>query len=190
MKIFIKLPIRLSNHLKSAFILETMEQPRSNSRYLDHHHFESDCSLSLRYRLMNETSTVQQKNIFPNQVEKDGTIIYPFMDEDGHQYFDVCSCTVCVEENYESDEDIRIRRRKKKDPLYRRYLEGDTSVGLLGDGKYNLIVQYSDKKEEPRHQIVLINLDYFPPRKDFIKDDIVHTPKILSNAVNSFAPTS
>ncbi|CAN6932183.1 unnamed protein product, partial [Brassica oleracea] len=27
-----------------------------------------NCSLSLRYRLMNETSTVQQKNIFPNQV--------------------------------------------------------------------------------------------------------------------------
>ena len=35
------------------------------------------------------------------------------MDEDGHQYIDVCSCTVCVEANYESDEDICIRRRKK-----------------------------------------------------------------------------
>ncbi|CAF2043779.1 unnamed protein product [Brassica rapa subsp. narinosa] len=74
---------------------------------------------------------------------------------------------------------------EKKDPLYRRSLKGDISVGPLGDGKYYFIVQYSDKKEEPRHQIILINPDYFTPRKDFIKGDIVHTPNILSNAVNS-----
>ncbi|KAF3518737.1 hypothetical protein DY000_02060034 [Brassica cretica] len=102
-----------------------MEQPRSNSRYLDHHHFESNCSLSLRYRLMNETSTVQQKNKFPNQKKTTNLMkIFAYVGQ------------------------------KKKDPLYRRYLEGDTSVGLPGDGKYDLIVQYSDKKEEPRHQIL------------------------------------
>ena len=44
------------------------------------------------------------------------------MDEDGHQYFDFFSCTACEEANYESDEDIRIRRRKKKDLFYRKYL--------------------------------------------------------------------
>ena len=43
-------------------------------------------------------------------------------------------------------------------------------------------------EEEPRHQIMMINPDDFPPREDFIKDDIAHTPKILSKAVSSSSP--
>lgn len=78
---------------------------------------------------------VKQQISKQGSFKRDGTIIYPFMDEDGHCYLDVCSCTACEEENYESDEDIRTRRRKKKDPLYKRYLGGDTSVCPLGEGK-------------------------------------------------------
>ncbi|KAF2598295.1 hypothetical protein F2Q68_00012054 [Brassica cretica] len=101
----------------------------------------------------------KEQNPKPSSFEKVGTVIYPFKDKDGHCYFDVCSCDACDEASYESDEDIRIRRRKKKDPLHKRYLEGDTSVGPLGEGKYDFIVQYSDKKEEPRQQIMMINPD-------------------------------
>ncbi|CAF1962644.1 hypothetical protein YC2023_082641 [Brassica napus] len=119
---------------------------------------------------------------------RNGTVIYPFKDKDEHCYFDVCSCAACNEASYESDEDIRIRRRKEKDPLYKRYLEGDTSVGPLGEGKYNFIVQYSDKKEEPRQQIMMINPDEFPPQEDFLKNNISHCPKILSQAVDSSGP--
>ncbi|KAF3558180.1 hypothetical protein F2Q69_00012477 [Brassica cretica] len=35
---------------------------------------------------------------------------------------------------------------------------------------------------------MMINPDDFPPREDFIKDDIAHTLKILSKAVNSSSP--
>ncbi|CAN6836842.1 unnamed protein product [Brassica oleracea] len=110
-------------------------------------------------------------------------------DHHRHCYFDVCSCAACDEASYESDEDIRICRRKKKDPLYKRYLEGDTSVGPLGEGKYDFIVQYSDKKEEPRQQIMMINPDEFPPQEDFLKNNIAHWPKILSQAVDSSGPS-
>ncbi|KAF2552760.1 hypothetical protein F2Q68_00034704 [Brassica cretica] len=130
----------------------------------------------------------KEQNPKPSSFEKDGTVIYPFKDKDGHCYFDVCSCAACNEASYESDEDIRIRRRKEKDPLYKRYLEGDTSVGPLGERKYNFIVQYSDKKEEPRQQIMMINPDEFPPQEDFLKNNISHCPKILSQAVDSFGP--
>ena len=131
----------------------------------------------------------KEQNPKPNSFERDGTIIYPFKDKDGHCYFDVCSCAACDEASYEFDEDIRIRRRKKKDPLYKRYLEGDTFVGPLDEGKYDFIVQYSDKKEEPRQQIMMINRDEFPPQEDFLKNNIAHCPKILSRAVDSSGPS-
>ncbi|CAF1810361.1 unnamed protein product [Brassica napus] len=131
----------------------------------------------------------KEKNPKPSSFEKDGTVIYPFKDKDGHCYFDVCSCTACDEASYESDEDIRIRRRKKKDPLYQRYLEGVTSVGPPGEGKYDFIVQYSDKKEEPRQLIMMINPDEFPPQEEFLRNNIAHCPKILSQAVDSSGPS-
>ncbi|CAG7888373.1 unnamed protein product [Brassica rapa] len=122
---------------------------------------------------------------------RNGAVIYPFKDKDGHCYFDVCSCAAFDEASYiyESDEDIRKRRRKKKDPLYRRYLEGDTSVGPLGEGKYDFIVQYSDKKEEPRQHIMMINPNDFPPQEEFLKNNVAHCPKILSQAVDSSGPS-
>ncbi|ESQ56343.1 hypothetical protein EUTSA_v10027218mg, partial [Eutrema salsugineum] len=109
-------------------------------------------------------------------------------DEDGHQYFDICSCSVCEEAMYESDDEIRTRRRKKKDPLYKRYLEGDPTVGPLGEGngRYDFIVQYSEKKDE--NQIMMINTEDFPPSSDFTKDNIAHSPKILTRAINSSGP--
>ncbi|KAG2289870.1 hypothetical protein Bca52824_049474 [Brassica carinata] len=131
----------------------------------------------------------KEQNPKPSYFEKDGTVIYPFKDKDGHCYFDVCSCTACDEASYESDEDIRIRRRKKKDPLYQRYLEGVTSVGPPGEGKYDFIVQYSDKKEEPRQLIMMINPDEFPPQEEFLRNNIAHCPKILSQAVDSSGPS-
>nr|VDD36092.1 unnamed protein product [Brassica oleracea] len=68
-------------------------------------------------------------------------------------------------------------------------ISGDTSVGPLGEGKYNFIVQYSDKKEEPRQQIMMINPDEFPPQEDFLKNNISHCPKIISQAVDSSGPS-
>ncbi|CAN6818962.1 unnamed protein product [Brassica oleracea] len=131
----------------------------------------------------------KEQNPKPSSFEKDGTVIYPFKDEDGHCYFDVCSCAACDEASYESDEDICTRRRKKKDPLYKRYLEGDTSVGPLGEGKYDFIVQYSDKREEPKQQIMMINPDEFPPQEDFLKNNIAHCPKILFQTIDSSGPS-
>ncbi|CAN6921604.1 unnamed protein product [Brassica oleracea] len=109
--------------------------------------------------------------------------------KDGHCYFEICSCAACDEASYESDEDIRIHRRIKKDPLYKRYLDGDTSVGPLGEGKYDFIVQYSDKKEEPKQQIMMINPDEFPPQEEFLRNNIAHCPKILSQSVDSSGPS-
>ncbi|KAG2313997.1 hypothetical protein Bca52824_017119 [Brassica carinata] len=102
----------------------------------------------------------------PCQFGKNGEIIYPFIDENGHCRFDVCNCTACSDAfwSYESDDEKRSRRRKKKDPLYKRYLEGDTSVGPLGDDKYNFIVEYSDKKNEPLHEVLMISPNTFPRR--------------------------
>ncbi|CAF1931206.1 BnaC05g30030D [Brassica napus] len=134
-------------------------------------------------------SPAKEQNPKPSSFERDGPIIYPFKDKDGHCYFDVCSCITCEEANYESDEDIRIRRRKKKDPLYKRYLEGDTSIGPLGEGRYDFIVQYSDKKDEPKQEIMMINTDVFPPQEDFLKNNIAHRPKILSQAIDSSGPS-
>nr|VDD05404.1 unnamed protein product [Brassica oleracea] len=131
----------------------------------DHHLFEGSCSLNSRYRSMNKASTAQQKKKILNQALLKKT------------------------ELYESDEDIRIRRRKKKDPLYQRYLEGVTSVGPPGEGKYDFIVQYSDKKEEPRQLIMMINPDEFPPQEEFLRNNIAHCPKILSQAVDSSGPS-
>ncbi|CDY17519.1 BnaC03g65440D [Brassica napus] len=131
----------------------------------------------------------KEQNPKPSSFEKHGTVIYPFKDEDGHCYFDVCSCAACDEASYESDEDICTRRRKKKDPLYKRYLEGDTSVGPLGEGKYDFIVQYSDKREEPKQQIMMINPDEFPPQEDFLKNNIAHCPKILFQTIDSSGPS-
>lgn len=45
----------------------------------------------------------------PISFRQDVTVVDPFMDENGHQYFDVCSCTAYLEAYYESDEDIRRR---------------------------------------------------------------------------------
>ncbi|KAG2329242.1 hypothetical protein Bca52824_000422 [Brassica carinata] len=90
--------------------------------------------------------------------------------------------------SYESDDEKRSRRRKKKDHLYKRYLEGDPSVGPLGDDKYDFIVEYSDKRNEPSHEVLMINPSNFPPQEEFIKDDIAHIPKILSAAVGSSGP--
>lgn len=133
----------------------------------------------------------KEQNPKPSSFEKDGTVIYPFKDKDGHCYFDVCSCATCDEASYsyESDEDIRIRRRKKKDPLYKKYLEGDTSVGPLGEGKYDFIVQYSEEKDEPRQQIMMINPKDFPPQEEFLKNNVAHCPKILSQTVDSSGPS-
>ncbi|CAN6996434.1 unnamed protein product, partial [Brassica rapa subsp. trilocularis] len=133
----------------------------------------------------------KEQNPKPSSFEKDGTVIYPFKDKDGHCYFDVCSCATCDEASYsyESDEDIRIRRRKKKDPLYKRYLEGDTSVGPLGEGKYDFIVHYSEEKDEPRQQIMMINPKDFPPQEKFLKNNVAHCPKILSQTVDSSGPS-
>nr|VDC67734.1 unnamed protein product [Brassica rapa] len=133
----------------------------------------------------------KEQNPKPSSFEKDGTVIYPFKDEDGHCYFDVCSCATCDEASYsyESDEDIRIRRRKKKDPLYKRYLEGDTSVGPLGEGKYDFIVQYSEEKDEPRQQIMMINPKDFPPQEEFLKNNVAYCPKILSQTMDSSGPS-
>ncbi|KAG2312487.1 hypothetical protein Bca52824_024044 [Brassica carinata] len=127
----------------------------------------------------------------PCQFGKNREIIYPFIDEDGHCRFDVCNCTACSDAfwSYESDDEKRSRRRKKKDPLYKRYLEGDPSVGPLGEDKYDFIVEYSDKRNEPLHEVLMISPNNFPPQEDFIKDDVAHIPKILSAAVGSSGPT-
>ncbi|KAG7547611.1 Viral movement protein [Arabidopsis suecica] len=130
---------------------------------------------------------IKKKDLQPIAFGQDGTVVYPFKDENGHCYFDVCSCTACLEDSYESDEEKRRRRRKKKDPLYRRYLEGDPTVGPLGDDKYDFIVEYSTKEDESNQQIMMIKMD-FPPPKDFVKDNIVHTPKIVPNNINSSGP--
>ncbi|CAH8278548.1 unnamed protein product [Arabidopsis lyrata] len=71
---------------------------------------------------------VKKKDLQPIAFGQNGTVVYPFKDENGHCYFDVCSCTACLEDSYESDDEKRRRRRKKKDPLYKRYLEGDPTV--------------------------------------------------------------
>ncbi|KAG2311199.1 hypothetical protein Bca52824_022756 [Brassica carinata] len=127
----------------------------------------------------------------PCQFGKNGEIIYPFIDEDGHCRFDVCNCTACSDAfwSYESDDENRSRRQKKKDPLYKRYLEGNPSVGPLGDGKYDFIVEYSEKRNEPSHEVLMISPNNFPPQEDFIKDNVAHIPKILSAAVGSSGPT-
>ncbi|KAG7543374.1 Zinc finger CCHC-type superfamily [Arabidopsis thaliana x Arabidopsis arenosa] len=130
---------------------------------------------------------IKKKDLQPIAFGQDGTVVYPFKDENGHCYFDVYSCTACLEDSYESDEEKRRRRRKKKDPLYKRYLEGDTTVGPLGDDKYDFIVEYSTKECESNQQIMMIKMD-FPPPKDFVKDNIVHTPKIVPNNINSSGP--
>ncbi|CAA7035320.1 unnamed protein product [Microthlaspi erraticum] len=117
----------------------------------------------------------------------DGRVLYPFKDENGHQYLDLCSCSACEEDywNYESDDEIRRRRRAKKDPLYKRYLDGDPTVGPFGDGKYDFIVQYSEKKEP---EIMMMQAKTFPPNEDFTKEDVNHSPKILTRAINSTGP--
>ncbi|ESQ46587.1 hypothetical protein EUTSA_v100007052mg, partial [Eutrema salsugineum] len=133
-------------------------------------------------------SPAKEQNPKPISFGQNGSVLYPFKDEDGHQYFDICSCSACEETNYESDDEIRTRRRKKKDPLYKRYLEGDPTVGPLGEGngRYDFIVQYSEKKDE--NQIMMINTEDFPPSSDFTKDNIAHSPKILTRAINSSGP--
>ncbi|CAH2046633.1 unnamed protein product, partial [Thlaspi arvense] len=131
--------------------------------------FEKPRSSSFRKQLPFKAGALQ-----PLSFGQDGSVVYPFKDENGHQYFDVCSCTACTEE-------IRRRRRKKKDPLYKRYLEGDPTVGPLGDDKYDFIIQYSEKREEP--QILMMQANNFPLPEDFSKDGITHSPKILMRAV-------
>ncbi|CAH8272264.1 unnamed protein product [Arabidopsis lyrata] len=130
---------------------------------------------------------VKKKDLQPIAFGQNGTVVYPFKDENGHCYFDVCSCTACLEDSYESDDEKRRRRRKKKDPLYKRYLEGDPTVGPLGDDNYDFIVEYSTKKDDSNQQLMMIRMD-FPPPKDFVKDNIVHTPKIVPNNINSSGP--
>ncbi|CAH2052780.1 unnamed protein product [Thlaspi arvense] len=75
---------------------------------------------------------------------------------------------------------------KKKDPLYKRYLESYPTVGPLGDDKYDFIVQDSEKREKPT--IMMMQANNFPPPEDFTKDDIAHSPKILTRAINSTGP--
>ncbi|CAH2079394.1 unnamed protein product [Thlaspi arvense] len=122
----------------------------------------------------------------PISFGQDGTVVYPFMDENEHQYFNVCSCAACMEDFYEFYEKIRKRRRKKKDSLYKRYLEGDPTVRPLGDGKYYFIIKYWEKWKE--HKIMMMQANNFPPYEDFTKDDIAHSPKILIRAINSSRP--
>ncbi|XP_056854125.1 uncharacterized protein LOC130503525 [Raphanus sativus] len=115
----------------------------------------------------------------PCRFDKDGNIVYPFIDEDGHCRFDICNCTACSDAywSYESDDEKRRRRRKKKDPLYKRYLEGDPSVGTLGDDRYDFIVEYPIAKKEPEQDLLMISPNNFPPPEDFINDDVAHTLK-------------
>ncbi|XP_023641348.1 uncharacterized protein LOC111831449 [Capsella rubella] len=78
-----------------------------------------------------------------------GNLVYAFMDDDGHKFFDVCDCQKCLEDDSEEEEVQRRKRGRKSSQqiLKERYESRDPQVGLFGEpssGKFDYYVLYSN----------------------------------------------
>lgn len=71
---------------------------------------------------------------------------YPII---GHCFWDSeCQCLSCTFSYEEEDDRPSAKNEKHKDSLYQRYLDGDPTVGPLGedDGKFQYIISYGTPK--------------------------------------------